>query len=97
MLLNIYLLSYLLISPNSVASAAQCAEVAEDVVAKKFVFAVSSPDEFLGFKPLSTLSFISAFLWLRHLQHFSNNHSSLAYGGPEVTFLQFTPREVSRV
>jgi len=33
--------------PYSVASGAHCQEVIEDVVLKKFAFAISSPDEFL--------------------------------------------------
>jgi len=35
------------ISPNSVASGAHCIKVVEDVVVKKFTFAISSPGEFL--------------------------------------------------
>jgi len=35
------------ISPNSVVSGAHCVKVVEDVVVKKFTFAMSSPDEFL--------------------------------------------------
>ena len=35
------------ISPNSVASGAHYVKVVEDVVVKKFAFAISSPDEFL--------------------------------------------------
>jgi len=35
------------ISPKSVASGAHCVQVVEDVVVKKFTFAISSPDEFL--------------------------------------------------
>jgi len=38
---------FCVISPNSVASGAHCVKVVEDVVAKKFTFAISSPDEFL--------------------------------------------------
>jgi len=34
------------ISPNSVASGAQCVIVVEDVVVKKFTFAMSSSGEF---------------------------------------------------
>jgi len=32
---------------DAYASGAHCAEVVEDVVAKKFTFTISSPDEFL--------------------------------------------------
>jgi len=35
------------ISSNSVASGAYCVKVVEDVVIKKFMFAISSPDECL--------------------------------------------------
>ena len=35
------------ISPNSVASGAHCVKMVEDVVVKKFTFAISSPDDFL--------------------------------------------------
>jgi len=39
--------SFLVISPNSVASGAHCVKVVKDVVIKNFTFAISSPDEFL--------------------------------------------------
>ena len=38
---------FCVISPNLVVSGAQCIKVVEDVVVKKFTFAISSPDEFL--------------------------------------------------
>jgi len=38
---------FCVISPNSVASEAHYVKVVEDVVVKKFTFAISSPDEFL--------------------------------------------------
>jgi len=37
---------FCVISPNSVASGAYGVKVVEDVVVKKFTFAVSSPDKF---------------------------------------------------
>jgi len=40
---------FCVISPNSVASGAYCVKVVEDVIVKKFTFAVSSPDGFLVF------------------------------------------------
>jgi len=40
-------LIFFVISPNSVASGEYCVKVVEDVVFKKFTFALSSPDEFL--------------------------------------------------
>jgi len=40
---------YFALSPNSVASGAHCVKVVEDVVVKKFTFALSSSDEFLVF------------------------------------------------
>jgi len=38
---------FCIISPNSVASGKHCVKVVEDVIVKKFTFAISSPDEFL--------------------------------------------------
>jgi len=38
--------------PNSVAIRAHCAKVVEDVVVKKFTFAISSRDEFLVYRRL---------------------------------------------
>jgi len=36
-----------IISPNSVASGAQCLKVVEDIVIQTFTLAILSPDEFL--------------------------------------------------
>ena len=47
---------FCLISSNSVVSDAHCVKVAEDVVVKKFTFAISYPDEFLVYKRCRTCS-----------------------------------------
>jgi len=38
---------FFIISLNLVASGAHCVKVVEDVIIKKFLFAISSPDKFL--------------------------------------------------
>ena len=38
---------FCVISPNLVASGVHCVKVVEDVIIKKFMFTISSPDEFL--------------------------------------------------
>ena len=47
MTLNGVMALFCVISPNSVVSRAHCVKEVEDVVIKKFTFAISSSDEFI--------------------------------------------------
>ena len=57
MILNGVMALFCIISPNSVASEAHYVKMVEDVVVKKFTFAISSPGEFLVAVGINSKSF----------------------------------------